>query len=121
MLVGSTDPVLFSSERKRQIFVRSQRALQVQAVAATTRSTLDDQSLRRSFASQSEIKTIVRSEITGNDLDRAAIDAFVEIETGELDYSRIATVQTDAALFNRLLVDLKIDLNLILRRVAKVS
>ena len=100
-------------ERERQIFVRRQRALQMQAVAATARSAFDDQSLRRSFASQSEIETIVRSEIAGDDIDRAAICAFIQIETGKLNYSRVATVKTDVALLDRLLVDLEIDLDVI--------
>src|ERR1044072_7459623 len=51
----------------------------------------------------------------------AAVHAVVETEIRELDHARVATVQADVALLDRLIVDLKIDLHVIARRVAEVA
>ena len=51
----------------------------------------------------------------------AAIRAFIEIESRKLYDARVATIQTDITLLNRLIVDLKIDLNVILWRVTEVT
>src|SRR6185503_15949934 len=99
------------SECKRQIVVRRQRALQVQAVAAPARSAFDDQRLRRSLTSQGEIKAIVRREVPGHDIDRATVRTVVQIEPGKLDHTRVAAVETDVALLYCLIVDLEIDLD----------
>src|SRR5215207_4961317 len=93
----------------------------MKTVAAPARSPLDDQSLRRSFTPKRKVKAIVRSEVAGGHLDRAAIRAFVEIETGKLHDTRVATVKTDIALLNCLFVDLKLDLDVIPGRVAEVA
>ena len=67
------------------------------------------------------METIVGREVSGNDIDRATIRAVVQVEARKLHHARIATVEADVALLNCLIIDLEIDLNVILWRVAEVT
>src|ERR1041384_4256377 len=90
----------------------------MQAVTSSTRSALDNQSLRRCFPSQSEVEAIVRSKVAGVNVNRAAVRAVVQIESRKLDDARVAAVETDVSLLDSLLVDLGVDCGVVLWPVA---
>ena len=74
-----------------------------------------------SLAPEREIKTIVRREVSGDYVDRATVRAFVEIEPGKFHHPRVTAVETDVTFLNSLIVDLKIDRDVIAWRVAEVT
>src|SRR5262245_20929730 len=70
---------------------------------------------------QREVETIVGREVTGSDFNSAAIGALVEIETREFQDFCVATIQADVTFLNRLVVDLKVDLQMVTRRVTEIT
>src|ERR1043165_5160686 len=108
-------------ERERETVVRRERALKIQTVAAYTRSALDDQRLGRCLAAQSEIEAIVRREVSGANINRAAVRAVVQIECRKLADARVAIVAFDVALLDSFLFVLEVDFDVVLRHVAEVA
>src|SRR6185369_673025 len=93
----------------------------MQAVTSSTRRAFDDQRLRRSLATQSEVEAVVPREVSGRNINRAPVRALVQIESRKLDHARVATVETDVALLDGLVIDLEVDLNVVLWRIAEVA
>src|SRR5215831_358836 len=117
--IDGTGRLNHKSERQRVTQVES--ALQIEAVAAATRGAFHYQSFGRRFTANRKIKFIVRSKVAGRHLNDAAVRTVRQIEPGEFHQSGLARIERDLALFDSLIIDLKIHRHSIARAVTEVT